>query len=61
LIVFPDPAIAPVISGETTPIVQVKLLATLAVNAMFGLVPLQVIAVFAVVTSGVGVTVTVIV
>jgi uncharacterized protein Usg len=43
------------------PTVHVKLLGALAVNAMFGLVPLQVLAVLAVVTAGVGLTVTVIV
>jgi hypothetical protein len=61
LIVFPEPLLAPVIPAETVPIVHVKLLTTLAVNAMFGLVPLHVTAVLAVVTTGVGVTVTVIV
>jgi hypothetical protein len=60
LIVLPDPALAPVISAETVPSVHVKLLGALAVNAIAGLVPLHVAAVFAVVTSGVGLTVTVI-
>jgi hypothetical protein len=60
LMVLPDPALAPVISAETVPSVHVKLLGALAVNDMFGLVPLQVAAVLAVVTSGVGLTVTVI-
>ena len=43
------------------PIVQVKVLAALAVKLIFGPVPLQVDAVDAVVTAGVGLTVTVIV
>jgi hypothetical protein len=61
LIVLPDPATAPVMLPVIVPIVQAKLLGALAVNAMFGLVPLQVLAVLAVVTAGVGLTVTVIV
>jgi uncharacterized protein Usg len=61
LIVLPDPAIAPVILPVIVPTVHVKLLGALAVNAMLGLVPLHVTAVLAVVTTGVGVTVTVIV
>jgi hypothetical protein len=59
--VFPELADAPVILPMIVPTVQVKLLGALAVNAMFGLVPLQVLAVLAVVTAGVGFTVTVIV
>jgi hypothetical protein len=43
------------------PIVQVKLLAIEAVKLIFGLVPLQITAVFVVVTTGFGFTVTVIV
>jgi hypothetical protein len=42
------------------PTVQVKVLGALAVNAMFVAVLLQIAAVFAVVTVGVGLTVTVI-
>jgi hypothetical protein len=61
LIVFPELAVAPVILPMIVPTVHVKLLGALAVNAMFGLVPLQVLAVLAVVTAGVGLTVTVIV
>jgi hypothetical protein len=61
LIVLPEPALAPVILPVIVPIVQVKLLATLAVNAIFGPTPLQVLFVGAVVTTGVGVTATVIV
>jgi hypothetical protein len=59
--VFPELAVAPVILPMIVPTVHVKLLGALAVNAMFGLVPLQVLAVLAVVTAGVGLTVTVIV
>ena len=43
------------------PIVQVKLLATLDVNAISGPVPLQIVNVLSVVTTGPGFTVTVIV
>ena len=43
------------------PIVHEKLLAMLAVKVIFGPVPLQVLAVAALVTAGVGFTVTVIV
>jgi len=57
----PDPALAPVILPVTVPMVQVKLLAADAVNAIFGLVPLQVCAEFAVVITGTGLTETVIV
>jgi hypothetical protein len=60
-IVAPLPAVAPVMPPVTVPIVQVKVLAALAVNAMFVAVPLQIAAVFAVVTAGVGLTVTVMV
>jgi hypothetical protein len=61
LIVFPELAVAPVIPFTIDPTVHVKLLGALAVNAMLGLVPLHVLAVLAVVTAGVGLTVTVIV
>jgi hypothetical protein len=61
LIVAPEPALAPVIPPVIVPIVQEKLLATLAVKLIFGPVPLQVVFVLAVVTTGIGVTVTVIV
>jgi len=57
----PDEALAPVMPDETVPIVQVKLLAALAVSGMLGDVPLQVLAVAAVVTTGLGLTVTVMV
>ena len=43
------------------PIVQVKVLAALAVKLIFGPAPLQVLAVAAFVTTGFGLTVTVIV
>lgn len=59
-IVLPELAVAPVILPVMVPTVQVKLLGALAVNAIFGPVLLQVIAVFAVVTTGVGLTVTII-
>jgi hypothetical protein len=59
--VLPDPALAPVILPVTVPIVHEKLLGTLAANAMFGLVALHIAAVAALVTAGVGLTVTVIV
>jgi hypothetical protein len=48
---------APVI----VPTVHVNVLGVLAVNAIFGLVPLQILFVAALVTAGVGLTVTVIV
>ena len=60
-IVLPAPALAPVILPVIVPTVQVNVLAALAVSAMFVAVPLQIAAVFAVVTAGVGFTVTVIV
>jgi hypothetical protein len=60
-IVAPDPAVAPVIPPVTVPTVQVKVLAALAVNATLVEVALQIVFVFAVVTTGVGLTVTVIV
>jgi hypothetical protein len=59
--VAPLPAVAPVMPPVIVPIVHVNVLAALAVNAMFVAVPLQIAAVFAVVTAGVGLTVTVIV
>jgi hypothetical protein len=61
LIVELDPALAPVMAPVIVPMVQLKLLATLAVRAMFGLVPLHVDAVGALPTTGIGFTVTVIV
>ena len=59
MIVEPEPALAPVIPPVMTPIVHVKVLGTLAVKLIFGPVPLQVLAVAAVVTTGEGLTVTV--
>ena len=56
----PEPALAPAIPPAMAPIVQVKLLATLDVNAILGLVPLQVLAVAELVTVGIGFTVTII-
>jgi len=52
--VVPDPALAPVIPPVIVPTDQVKLLATEAVKMIFGLVPLQMVAVLVVVTTGVG-------
>ena len=60
-IVDPLPALAPVIPPVIVPTVHVKVDAALAVNAMFVVVALQIVALFAVVTTGVGLTVTVIV
>jgi hypothetical protein len=45
----------------TVPIVQLKVLATVAVRPIFVAAPLQIVDVFPVVTTGVGLTVTVIV
>ena len=58
--VEPDPADAPVILPVIVPTVQVKVLGVLAVRAILVAVPLQIVAVLAVVTTGVGFTVTVI-
>jgi hypothetical protein len=60
-IVNPLPALAPVILPVIVPTVHVNVLAALAVSAMFVAVALQIVAVLAVVTTGVGLTVTVIV
>jgi len=57
----PLPALAPVIPPVTVPIVQAKVLGAVAVKAIFGLVPLQILAVDAVVIAGLGLTVTVMV
>jgi len=59
--VAPDELLAPVIPPVIVPIVHAKLLGALAVRAIFGPVPLQVLAVAALVTAGIGLTVTVIV
>ena len=57
----PDEADAPVIPPVIVPIVQENVLGAVAVKAILGLTPLQIAAEFAVVTDGVGFTVTVIV
>ena len=59
--VSPELGLAPVIEPVMVPITHVKLLGTLEVKAIFGLVPLQVTAVAELVTAGLGFTVTVIV
>ena len=59
--VDPAPLEAPVMPPVIVPTVHVNVLAALAVNAMFVAVALQIVAVLAVVTTGVGFTVTVIV
>jgi hypothetical protein len=60
-IAAPPPAFAPVMPPLMVPMVHVNVLAALAVNAMFGLVALQVEAVAGFVTAGFGLTVTVMV
>jgi uncharacterized protein Usg len=61
LIVAPEPALAPVMLPVIVPIIQVKLLGADAVKLIFGLTPLQIVAVVGVVTTGTGLIVTVIV
>ncbi len=61
MIVFPEPLLAPVILPVIVPIVHVKVLAALAVKAIFVADPLQIDFVLSVVTTGIGFTVTVIV
>jgi hypothetical protein len=61
LMMFPDPLLAPVMPPLIAPIVHVNELGALAVNAMFGLVPVQIAVAGAFVTAGLGFTVTVIV
>jgi uncharacterized protein Usg len=58
LIVAPAPGLAPAMAPVIAPTVHVNVLGVLAVNAIFGLVPLHVLAVAAFVTLGVGLTVT---
>jgi len=58
--VVPELAVAPVMLPVFVPNVQAKELAAEAVSAMLVAVPLQTLAVFAVVTAGVGFTVAVI-
>jgi hypothetical protein len=60
-IVAPDPEEAPVMPPVTVPTVQVNVLGAVAVSAILVAVPLQIAAVFAVVTTGVGFTVVVMV
>jgi hypothetical protein len=60
-IVAPLPADAPVMPPEIVPSVQVNVLGAVAVSAIFVAVALQIAAVFAVVTTGIGLTVTVMV
>lgn len=60
-IVEPEPALAPVMLPVIVPTVQVKLLEAVATSAILVVLPLQIAAVFAVVTAGVGFTVTVMV
>jgi hypothetical protein len=59
--VAPELFVAPVILPVIVPTVQVNVLAADAVSAIFVAVALQMVAVLAVVTTGVGLTVTVIV
>lgn len=59
--VDPFPALAPLMLPVIAPMVQLKLLAVVAVRLILVVLPLQISAVFAVVTTGVGFTVTVIV
>jgi len=61
LIEEPDPPTAPVIPPVIVPTVQVKLLGVVAVKAIFGLVPVQMVKSGVVDTAGFGFTVTVIV
>ena len=58
LIGDPEPFTAPVMLPVVAPTVQIKLLAALAVKVILGDVPLQVLAVAALVTAGIGFTVT---
>lgn len=61
LMLEPVPALAPVMLPVIVPIVQLNVLAVLAVNGIAGLVPLQISKAAAVVTTGVGFTVMVMV
>ena len=61
MIVVPEPAFAPVIPPVMVPMVQLNVLPALAVKPILVEVPLQMVFVAAVVTTGVGFTVTVIV
>lgn len=57
----PDPALAPVIPPVIVPMVQVKLLGMEAVRLISVLEPLQIVVVLRFVTTGAGLTVTVII
>jgi hypothetical protein len=61
LIKLPAPELAPVIPPVIVPTVHVKLLGVLAVSEIFGLVPVHIDIAAGLVTTGVGLTVTVIV
>ena len=61
MMVDPEPALAPVMPPVIVPSIQVKVLVAEAVKLIFGPVPLQMVAVLTVVTTVVGLTVTVIV
>lgn len=61
LIAEPEPAAEPVIEPTIVPMVQVKLLAALAVKLILVEAPLHMVFVAALVTTGVGFTVTVMV
>jgi hypothetical protein len=61
LIVLPDPTLAPVIPPVMVPIVHVKVLVLVAARLILVVAPLQIVAFGAAVTTGVGLTVTVIV
>lgn len=60
-IVEPDPALAPVMLPVMVPTVQLNVLAAVAVRAILVALPLQMAAVAAVVITGLGLTVTVII
>ena len=60
-IVLPEPAVAPVIPPVTVPIVQLKVLGAVEVSAILVAELLQIVVAAAVVTTGLGFTVTVIV
>lgn len=60
-IVPPEPAVAPVIPPVTVPIVQLKVLGAVEVSAILVAELLQIVVAAAVVTTGLGFTVTVIV
>ena len=59
--VVPEPALAPVTPPVIVPIVQEKLLGAVALKLILILLPLQMMAVLGVTTTGIGLTVTVMV